>query len=477
MKPQLSYLSDEELSTIHQASLRILNDAGMRLPSNKARSLLTAADAQAGSDDVIQIPAELVERAIETVPKRGEVVLFGRDPAHDVSFKAHAPALTCMTMATSVIDPYTGVHRPATNQDLRDLTRLADKLPNIRVNGGLVTPQEVPMAINDWYTWATCLKNTTKHITGGVLGDRCVQDAVKMASLSVGGKKKFLARPFISGWVLTLPPLGIDKDSLEALMALGSFNVPAIVSSGPILGTTSPITIAGSAAQAHAEILACLVVHQLSNPGAPFIYTSFARGMDMKTGNISMACPEFAILKVIMAQLGSMLDLPIRMPAMLRDAKTLDAQAGFETGMVASLTSLVADIMDGMQLDDDLLVDFADLVFCNECMDALAYLSREVVIDEENLALEVIGEVGHGGNYLAHSHTFKHFRTALWHPGLFERRNYETWQKDGEAPIRDVALERVKQLMEKEHQPLLDKDVEAAMDEIVEAARIDYLDQ
>jgi trimethylamine:corrinoid methyltransferase-like protein len=477
MKPRLSYLSDEECSAIHDAALHILSNIGMRLPVEEARSVLVAAGAQAGPDDVVRIPGELVARAVETVPKRQDVVLYGRDAAHDVDFKSHAPALTCMTMATNVIDPHTGQHRSATNEDLKNLTRLADGLPNIRVNGGLVTPQEVPMAVNDWYTWATCLKNTTKHITGGVLGARGVQDAVKMAFLAAGGEEKFLERPFISGWVLTLPPLGIDKESLEALMELSRFNVPAIVSSGPILGTSSPITIAGTAAQAHAEILACLVVHQLTNPGAPFIYTSFARGMDMKTGNISMACPEFATLKVIMAQLGRALDLPIRMPAMLRDAKLLDAQAGFETGMVAGLTSLVADIMDGMQLDNDLLVDFADLVFCNECMDALIHLSREVVVDAESLALEVIGEVGHGGNYLAHEHTFEHFSSALWHPKLFERRNYESWQTDGESGIRDVALEKVRQLLAEDHEPLLADEIEAAIDEIVEAARVDYRDQ
>lgn len=477
MKPQVSYLSDEECRTIHQASLDILAQIGMRLPTEEARSLLVAAGARGGEDGVVRIPGQLVARAVETVPKRQEVVLFGRDPIHDVSFKAHTPSLTCMTMATHVIDPHSGIHRPATNEDLENLTRLADGLPNIRVNGGLVTPQEVPMAVNDWYTWATCLKNTTKHITGGVLGERGVLDAVKMASLAAGGEAVFRARPSISGWVLTLPPLGIDGDSLEALMALGRHHVPAMVSSGPILGTSSPITIAGTAAQAHAEILACLVVHQLSSPGAPFIYTSFARGMDMKTGNISMACPEFAVLKVAMAQLGRFLDLPIRMPAMLRDAKLLDAQAGFETGMVAGLTSLAADIMDGMQLDNDLLVDFADLVFCNECMEALVHLSREVAVDAKSLALEVIGEVGHGGSFLAHEHTFEHFSTALWHPGLFERRNYESWQADGETDIRDVALAKVRQSLSEAREPLLENDVAAAIDGIVEAARVDYQGQ
>ena len=80
------------------------------------------------------------------------------------------------------------------------------------------------------------------------------------------------------------------------------------------MGTSSPVTIAGTIAQTHAEILGCLVVSQLTNPGAPIVYTSFARGVDMKTGNVSMACPEFGILKVGLAQMGKYLDLPVRMP-------------------------------------------------------------------------------------------------------------------------------------------------------------------
>ena len=145
--------------------------------------------------------------------------------------------------------------------------------------------------------------------------------------------------------------------------------------------------------------------------------------------------------------------------------------------MVAGLTCLVADIMDGMQLDNDLLVDFADLVFCNECMDALAHLAKAVVVDDASLALEVIREVGHGGNYLGHQHTFEKFSSELWHPKLFERRNYESWQKDGESTIRGKALAKVRQLLSDEHPPLLEPEIEAAIDDIVEAARVDYRNQ
>ena len=328
MKPVIQFLSDQEVKRLHGQSLQVLKEIGMRLPHEKALELMSQNGAEIGDGNVVRIPTRLVEAAIETVPKRKDVTLFGRDPKHDVTFKKHDPALACMTMAVNVIDLHTRQKRPATNDDLAALTRIADQLENIRINGGLVTPQEVPGKFNDWYTWATTIKNTTKHITGGMLGARCVQDAAKMGAIALGNEKLFRERPFISGWVLTLPPFAIDAESLEALMEMSRWKIPVMLSSGPILGTSSAVTIAGTIAQAHAEILACMVVSQLVNPGAPIIYTSFARGMDMKSGNVSMACPEFGILKVAMAQMGKSLDLPIRMPSMLRDAKRTGRPGG-----------------------------------------------------------------------------------------------------------------------------------------------------
>ncbi len=471
MKPVIQFLSDQEVKLLHEQSLQVLEEIGMRLPHEEALDLMSQNGAEIVDGNVVRIPTRLVAAAIESVPKRRDVTLFGRDPKHDVTFAKHDPGLACMTMAVNVIDPHSRRKRPATNDDLAALTRIADQLENIRVNGGLVTPQEVPGDFNDWYTWATTIKNTTKHITGGMLGARCVQDAAKMGAIALGDEKLFQERPFISGWVLTLPPFAIDTESLEALMEMSRGKIPVMLSSGPILGTSSPVTIAGTIAQAHAEILACMVVSQLVNPGAPIIYTSFARGMDMKSGNVSMACPEFGILKVAMAQMGKSLDLPIRMPSMLRDSKMLDAQAGFETGMVGTVTGLMADLMDGMQLDMDLVVDFPDLVFCDDCTAAIRRMAAKLVVDEDTLALETMKAVGPGGTFLSQDHTFQHFRRELWMPNLLERRNWELWENDGAMDIFKIAEKKTLEMLSVDPEPLLPVEVQDQIDEVVRKAQ------
>lgn len=474
MKPSIQYLSDDEIKTLHGTSLRLLKEIGMKMPHDDTLALLKKAGAEMEDGAVVKIPEKMVEAALETLPKRDDVVLYGRDPACDIRFDTHDPSLACMTMAVNVIDPETRRKRPATNEDLALLTRIADQLEHIGVNGGLVTPQEVPGAFNDWYTWATTLKNTSKHITGGMFGAKCVQDAAKMASIAVGSETLFRERPFISGWVLTLPPFGVASDTLDSMMEMNRWNIPIILSSGPILGTSSPVTIAGTVAQAHAEILACIVVSQLVNPGAPVVYTSFARGIDMMTGNISMACPEFGILKVAMAQMGRFLDLPVRMPSLLRDAKVLDAQAGFETGMIGSVGGLSSDLLDAMQLDMDMVVDYPDLIFCNECMAGIKRLARDVVVDEKSIAMDVMKSVGPGGNYLSQPHTLSNFKKELWRPALLERRNWETWEKSGAKDIFKKSEEKTLEMISsisREKEGLLKEDAASAIDRVVEEAQ------
>jgi trimethylamine--corrinoid protein Co-methyltransferase len=217
MKPMIRVLSDEEISRLHQSALKILSEIGMRFPHEKALALLAEAGAAVEGNTIVKIPETLVSQAIDMLPKRKDVILYGRAPRHDIDFSGHNPAIACMCMAVFVIDPQTRQKRAATNDDLAKLTRIADRLENIRVNGGLITPQDVPRDYNDWYTWATTIKNTTKHITGGMYGAGCVRDAAEMAAIAVGSQELFRKRPFISGWVLTLPPLGIDTQSLDAV--------------------------------------------------------------------------------------------------------------------------------------------------------------------------------------------------------------------------------------------------------------------
>ncbi|MEJ8554185.1 trimethylamine methyltransferase family protein [Tepidibacter sp. Z1-5] len=470
MKPVLRFLSDEDLKNVHNMALDMLENMGMQLCSEEAREILKKEGAEV-EGEIVKIPRELIARALETVPKRDEFVLYGRTPENDVKISEAPPTLAAMTMATAVIDPDTRERRPATNEDLAKLTKILETLDNVTIASGLVTPQDVPLQASDWYTWATTIKNTTKHITGGVVGKEGVRDAVKMASLAVGSEEEFLKRPFISVWVLTMPPMKVDENTLNVLMEASKYKIPSVISSGGILGISSPITIESAIIHTHAETLACIALSQMVNPGAPVIYSSYVRSMDMKTLSVAMSSPESAIMKSCMAELGLYLDLPTKMPCNLRDSKVLDAQTGFETGMVGTIGALTTDFLVAMQLDMDLVVDYADLPYSNECMSQLQRLVRELNFNEKRIDLDNIEKTGHGGSFLGSKHTVRYFRKELWRGELTERGNYGSWKEEGEKDIAQKSLEKVRQILEETKDvELLDKEIQNKIDAIAEAA-------
>lgn len=470
MKPSLKFLSDQEIILIHKAALRILNEIGMKMPHRDALLQLKNAGAIVNDEKGIVIfPEKMVSNALMSVPKRGEVTLYAQNSSQDVNFIDNIPTNVCMTMAIDVIDPWNGQRRPATNEDLALLTWLADKNPTIAVNGGLVTPQDVPGQYNDWYTWATCLKNTTKHITGGMLGARCVRDAVEMASIVIGSREAFMERPFISGWVLTLPCLGIDFESLDAMMEMNRLNIPIVLTSGPMVGASAPMSCAGALAQAHAEMLACITLSQIINPGCPVIYTSFIRSLDMRTVTACMGSPESGMMRSAMAQIGKYFDLPVRMPGLLRDSKVLDAQAGFETAVTGVLDILNADLLDSMQLDSDLLVDYADLIFTPDCVQGLQRIVKGIDVTESVLdeSFKVIQEVGVGGSFLEHPQTLRKCRKEIWHPKLHNRQNYSVWRENGSKDIHQAATEYVRKMLAEREGNLITKEKSDRIDEIL----------
>ena len=470
MRPVVNFLSQQEMETIHEKALQMLENLGMKFEAAEAREYFVKAGATE-ENGIVKIPREIVLEGLKTVPHRDEFVVYGRTRDKDIRIKDEVPYLAAMTMATQVLDIDTGKKRKATVDDLTMLTRMMETLPTVGMASALITPQDVPMQSSDWYTWATSLKNTTKHVTGGAVGKEGVRDAIKMASLAAGSEEDFLAHPSISFWVLTMPPLRVDENTCNVLMEAAKWGVPSVVSSGGILGMTSPMSVESALVHTHAEIIACTALAQLVKKGAPIIYSSYVRSMDMRTMCITMSSPESIIMKGAMAQMGRFVDMPTKMPANLRDGKCLDGQTGFETGMGGAVAALSCDFNVSMQMDMDLLVDYADLIYSDECQSILQRLVRPMHFDDETLAYDNMEEVGHGGSFLDSDHTLENYQDELWKATVMERNNWDNWVARGSKDIREVCLEKAQKLYhELENKEILSKEVRDAIDAIAAAS-------
>ena len=212
MRPEVMFLNEKEMEIVHEKALEMLEDLGMKFEAAEAREYFVKAGATE-ENGVVKIPRSIILDGLKTVPKRDDFVVYGRTPDKDIKISDGVPYISAMTMATHVLDIETGKKRAATDHDLQMLSRMMERLPGVGMASALITPQDVPMQASDWYTWATSLKNTTKHVTGGAVGKEGVRDAIRMASIAAGSEEEFLRRPSISFWVLTMPPLRVDENT------------------------------------------------------------------------------------------------------------------------------------------------------------------------------------------------------------------------------------------------------------------------
>jgi trimethylamine--corrinoid protein Co-methyltransferase len=238
-------------------------------------------------------------------------------------------------------------------------------------------------------------------------------------------------------------------------------------------GATSPVTMAGAIAQANAEILAGLVIHQLTNAGAPFIFGAGMSPMDMQSMQPTYSAPEAMMTQAGLCQIGRCLyELPTWGFGGCSASKLADEQAVNEAATYLMMagwagTNLVHDVG---YLEFGLTYSFDLLVMCNEFIGQVRRMMEGITVDKENLAVECVKRVGPGGHFLGDVHTLNHFREN-WQPDLTDRRTYQDWQSRGAKSMGQLAKEKIKDLKQS-HQPQpLSPEVEAQIDKILKRAK------
>ena len=84
--------------------------------------------------------------------------------------------------------------------------------------------------------------------------------------------------------------------------------------------------------------------------------------------------------------------------------------------------------------------------------------------------LDVIREVGPGGNYLAEAHTVRHFRQELWQPTFLNHDNLDTWQQKGGRTYGETVIQRTLEILENHTPDPLPPDVHHKLETIVARA-------
>ncbi|MGB9594460.1 MAG: trimethylamine methyltransferase family protein, partial [Anaerolineae bacterium] len=413
----------------------------------------------------VRIPPAMVETALKTAPHR--VLLAGRLEANDIVLEGRRVYAGTGGSPTMILDPGADTPRPGTLQDLAQLVRLADALEHCDFVVAPLYPTDVPREdapVNRFYA---CLRNTAKHVMGGVDSVAGARQVIRLGALLAGGEDRLRARPFISAitsWMVS--PLRLDTEVTDILLEWCGHGLPVALSSAPMAGSTSPVTLAGTLVQLNAEQLSGIVLTQLARPGTPVLAGYIPGVADMRTGGYLGGAVEFGMMQAAAAQMAHFYGVPIYGSGGMSDAKIPDAQAGYE-----KMATFLLAAMGGCNYIHHAIgmvtnmsaVSPEQAVMDDEIVGMAMRVLRGIDITGETMALEAIGRVGPGEHYLMDAHTVRHMRREFFYPRLADRQTRAMWEADGRRDARARACERASALLAAHEPPPWSDGVDAAI--------------
>ncbi len=451
VSPQFAGLSESQLQALHLAALEVLRRTGVRFYHQEALDMLKQAGAFVSEGNLVKFPAAMVDEAIASAPSR--IIMCDRDGEAAVFLEGTKVWFGTGSDCLNFLDPETGEHRPFTRADIVDGYRLCDALPNIHFVMSIGIPSDVDPDLAYDVQMALMLEHTSKPIVFVTNDKASCQRAIDMAAAVAGGHKALVEQQHILLYTEPSSPLQQSESAMDKLLLMSENRLPIVHSPAPLMGGTGPITMASGLALALAEIQSSLVVHQLRNPGAPFVVGCGLHHLDMRSAQICYGSPEFQLTKAAIAQLGRWYGLPTWGYAGCTDAKTLDEQAAVEAMLSVMMAKLSGAnlIHDVGYLESGLTGSYEMIVLTDELVALTDNLIKGIEITEDTLMLDEIHRVGPGGHFMDTEQTLRRFRD-FWYPGLLDRGRRETWLAQGATTLGQRLNARVKEIV-REYQP------------------------
>ena len=442
-------LSPEDLKRIHASALEILRDVGVRVDHPRAVQALAEAGCDA-SGPVVKFPERVVEDVVARMRDPGNMIdgYVGTLPLQRSRFPREARVIPVASgQATLVHNLETDELRPATRQDLAQACQLTDALPGAVMGHPVFVPQDAPELVRDLVALQTTARFFPYSDFVEVYTPEIVPYFLEMGRVICGSDERLKAHPPFSSWVFATPPLQFGRHGFEILFMLKDFGLQCGYGVGgvmPVLGASTPLTLAGYLTLQTAETLASNVMNWVL-AGRVSGYSAGPVILDMKVAAPSQSAPEAVLLDLACMDLQRFYGdpEPLFPYALSTDAKFPDIQAGIDktfsavAGVLAGSRVLSAG-MGTLSLSG--VGSLAQLVIDYELCQSLDHMLKGFVVDDEHIGLEMIKRIGIGGNFLAEPHTLKHMRETLFFPQLSDRRMLGAWQQD-----RKGMLERAKE--------------------------------
>ena len=453
---RFEYFSKEDVFKIHEATLRVLETVGVDFGYEPAVEVLKKGGCKVDGQRVF-FPPKLVMEQVAKAPS--EYTLQARNPEQNVPIGGdHIAYIPCY--GPPFVHDLERGRRESTLEDYTNFVKLAYASRSMDITGGMMAePNDVPNERRNAEMIYASLRYSDKPFMGGAIGAEAARETIEMAAIVFGCSEEALAEkmPMIS-ILCSLTPLAYDDRMLSAIMEYAKAGMPQLISSLSIAGATTPVTMEGTLVVQNAEILAGIVLTQLIREGTPVVFSGSSSAAAMRYGTLSVGAPEMAVNTAATAQMARFYGIPSRGGGAITDAKLPDAQAGLESMMsqlMATLSGIHFVLHSGGILEGYMATSYEKFIIDDEICGMCKRIKRGETADPAKLALDVIAQVGPGGEYLTNMHTFQNFRKELYAPILEQKESYDGWKANGGEPIEQAANRKWKEILEKYEEPAM----------------------
>lgn len=445
-------MSVRDAERIHETSLRLLADPGIRVEHDAIRGMLLRAGAAAGNGvDVVRFPRQMVAEHLALAPKAVRLASLDGSIAE---IHAGAPSRFWTGAALCYLD-LDGSIREITSADLAAFARLMDTFDDVHAVVGTALA-DVPPRARDFVGLRLLAENCRKHLRSLSFSPAGAEAMKEMARVLCGGSIR--ERPVFSMGFTAHGPLRWTHLALDTFLRSAGDGIPVMINGEPTGGASGPVTLAGNLAVGHAEVLAGIVINQVIEPGRPVIHNlGFSHVMDMRTATVVTGGAEVCLLAEAGAAIARLCGLPSA-SWMCTDALIPDEQATMETTFAALVHARAGvNIIWGVgSLESEKTLSPVKAVLDREIIGLVRRYLRGIEVSDNTLAEDVICDVGIAGDFLGTEHTLVHFRSELYEPQMLNRARRERWAAEGAKRLAERASDQAAHLLAAERPPLLD---------------------
>ena len=454
MRPQLRFLDNDLIEKIVGEARVILKELGVTLHNDRVLSMLSdhGARIDKGTKQVY-FTDSVIDSALSTVPNSFKLYDVLGNETHD--FCSGKVYFTPGSAAINVLDFESGKARPPVTNDYVSYVKLVNQLEHIASQSTALIPSDVHQGMSDSYRlYLSLLLGEKPTVTGAfTIGGF---DVMRDLQLAVRGDVDELReKPLTVFSCCPTAPLKWSDVTSQNAIDCAELSIPVELISMPLSGFVAPVTLVGTLIQHTAETLSGVVILQLANPGTPVLYGGSPAIFDVRYETTPMGAVETMMVDCAYAEIGRYLGMPTQAYIGLSDAKQLDAQAGLESSMGATLAALsgINNVSGPGMLDFESCTSLEKLVVDNEICGMTLRMLEGIQPKEDFPSISRFQELLSEKHLLISEHTRRYLREEHYFPGkAIDRAQRSRWLEEGGLTLGERANQEVKRLV-KEYEP------------------------